>query len=102
MNRSSDQTLMTMPWVNATMMPRITMNATHPATSRMVSFVSASLLWGGRKNSAGMSFMCAPRRSGDVGAVGAGGPAHDHQRQYEEHGEADLEDDEPGAKSHQL
>jgi len=51
-----DYTLTTMPCVSATMTPSIAMNAVHPASSRMFSF-SASLLCGGRKNAAGMSFV---------------------------------------------
>src|SRR5271163_2475677 len=107
------QTLMTMPCVNATMMPRTTMNATHPATSRTVSRLSAALVCGGRKNSAGSSFMLGffqsrsvatttPFGSRNVGAFGAGQSAQYQERDDQKHKEGDLKDDEPGAQSHEF
>src|ERR1700692_495851 len=101
------QPVMTMPCVNATMMPRITMNATHAATSRTVSRCSAALVCGGRKNSAGSFFMrllatTTPFGSRNVGAVGAGHSAQHHERNDQKNKEGDLEDDEPGAQSHEL
>src|ERR1700710_850261 len=98
---------MTMPWVSATMTPRITMNATLTAISQTVSRCSAALVCGGRKNSAGMSFMrlVATRTSfgsRNVGAVGAGRSAQHHKRDDQQNKEGDLEDDEPGAQSHEF
>src|SRR3984885_13175542 len=104
---------MTMPCVNATMMPRTTMNAAHNATSRTVSRVSAALVCGGRKNSAGSSFMLGfcqsrsvatttPFGSRNVGAFGAGQRAQHHEWDDQKHKEGDLKDDEPGAQSHEL
>src|ERR1700720_2115726 len=54
-----------MPCVSATMTPRMTMNAIHPPTSLTVSLHSAALVGGGRKNSAGRSFMLT-RREFDI------------------------------------
>src|SRR5271155_3098445 len=100
-------TFRTMPCVSATMTPRITMNATHAATSRTVSRCSAALVCGGRKNSAGSLFMrslatTTPFGSRNVGAVGAGHSAQHHERNDQKHEEGDLEDDEPAAQSHEL
>src|SRR5271166_3715621 len=95
-------TFMTMPCVNATMMPRSTMNAMHPATSRTVSRFSAALVCGGRKNSAGSSFMQGSSRSRNVGAFGAGQRTQHQERNDQKHKEGDLEDDEPGAQSHEF
>src|SRR5271165_818071 len=95
-------TFMTMPCVNATMMPRSTMNAMHPATSRTVSRLSAALVCGGRKNSAGSSFMQGSSVSRNVGAFGAGQSAQHHERDDQENKEGDLEDDEPGAQAREF
>src|SRR3984957_11366038 len=99
--------LMTMPCVSATMTPRITMNATHAATSRTVSRCSAALVCGGRKNSAGSFFMrslatTTPFGSRNVWAVSAGHGAQHHERNDQKNKEGDLEDDEPGAQSHKF
>src|SRR5271154_4591544 len=100
-------TVRTMPCVSATMTPRISMNATHAATSRTVSRCSAALVCGGRKNSAGSFFMrslatTTPFGSRNVGAVGAGHGAQHHERNDQQNKEGDLEDDEPGAQSHEF
>src|SRR6202161_4412770 len=92
--------VMTMPCVSATMTRRITMNATHAATSRTVSRCSAALVCGGRKNSAGSFFTrslatTTPFGSRNVGAAGAGHSAQHHERNDQKHEEGDLEDDEP-------
>src|SRR4051812_14184251 len=95
-------TFTTMPCVSATTIPSITMNATHPATSLVVSCHRPAWVCGGRKNSAGRFVMLNSLGSGNVGTVGAGNRAHHDERDDEEHEEADLEDDEPGAKSHEF
>src|ERR1700735_3625495 len=100
-------TFRTMPCVRATMAPRITMNATHAATSRTVSRCSAALVCGGRKNSAGSFFMrslatTTPFGSRNVWAVGAGHSAQHHQWNDQKNEEGDLEDDEPGAQPHEF
>src|ERR1700744_377622 len=100
-------TFRTMPCASATATPRIRMNATHAATSRAVSRCSAALVCGGRKNSAGRSFMrslatTTPFRSRNVGAVGAGHGAQHDQRNDQKNKEGGLEDDEPGAESHEF
>src|ERR1700753_494758 len=98
---------MTMPCVSATMTPRITMNTTLTATSRTVSRCSAALVCGGRKNSAGMSFMRSvgtrtPLGSRYVGAVGAGRSAQHHERDDQKNEDGALEDDEQSFQSHGL
>src|ERR1700710_2783988 len=103
--RLRHHTVMTMPCVSATMMARVTMKATHAATSRTVSRCSAALVCGGRKNSAGNFFMrslatTTPFGSRNVGAVGAGHGAQHHERNDQENEEGDLKDDEPGTQSH--
>src|ERR1700742_1159872 len=100
-------TFRTMPCASATATPRIMMNATHAATSRAVSRCSAALVCGGRKNSAGRSFMrslatTTPFRSRNVGADGASHVAQHHERNDQKNEEGELEDDEPGAQAHEF
>src|ERR1700744_186574 len=100
-------TLMTTPCVSTTMMPRMTMNATDVATSRRVSRFSASLFCGGRKNSAGRSFILLRATTPPFGsrkgwAFGAGQSAQHHEWDDQKDEEGDLEDDEPSAQSHEF
>ena len=105
-HRASKRTT-TMPCVIATMTPRTTMKATLPPTSIAVSGHSPALVSGGRKNSAGRSFMLTrrfgcefigtrPVGSRNVRTVGAGHRTHYHERQHQQKEEAHLETDEPG------